>query len=219
MSERLVDVKNLQVDFKTKEGWFTAVKNVNFHIETDQVLGLVGGSSSGKSVTAKSLMQLNSNNAIYRSPSQINLYNSGQSVPVLQLRSSKALRQLRGALISMIFQEPMASFAPAISLGKRMVETIQLHLGFSKHEAEQEAIHWLGQVGLTEPEWRLRQYVHELSEGMRQRVMIATALTTKPRLLIADEPTTALDVTIQAQVGSIAGTQATVWNGYAFHHS
>ncbi len=119
----------------------------------------------------------------------------------------------------MIFQEPMASFAPAISLDKRMVETIQLHLGFSKHEAEQEAIHWLGQVGLTEPEWRLRQYVHELSEGMRQRVMIATALSTKPRLLIADEPTTALDVTIQAQVGSIAGTQATVWNGYAFHHS
>lgn len=169
MSERLVDVKNLQVDFKTKEGWFTAVKNVNFHIETGQVLGLVGGSSSGKSVTAKSLMQLNSNNAIYRSPSQIHLYNSGQSVPVLQLRSSKALRQLRGALISMIFQEPMASFAPAISLGKRMVETIQLHLGFSKHEVEQEAIHWLGQVGLTEPEWRLRQYVHELSEGMRQR--------------------------------------------------
>jgi len=219
MSERLVDVKNLQVDFKTKEGWFTAVKNVNFHIETDQVLGLVGGSSSGKSVTAKSLMQLNSNNAIYRSPSQINLYNSGQSIPVLQLRSSKALRQLRGALIFMIFQEPMASFAPAISLDKRMVETIQLHLGFSKHEAEQEAIHWLGQVGLTEPEWRLRQYVHELSEGMRQRVMIATALSTKPRLLIADEPTTALDVTIQAQVGSIAGTQATVWNGYAFHHS
>ena len=200
MSERLVDVKNLQVDFKTEEGWFNAVKNVSFHIEAGQVLGLVGESGSGKSVTAKSLMQLNSNNAIYRAPSQINLYNSGQSVPVLQLRSPKALRQLRGGLISMIFQEPMASFAPAISLGKQMVETIQLHLGFGKHEAEQEAIHWLGQVGLTEPERRLRQYVHELSGGMRQRVMIATALSTKPRLLIADEPTTALDVTIQAQV-------------------
>ena len=87
MSERLVDVKNLQVDFKTEEGWFTAVKNVSFHIEAGQVLGLVGESGSGKSVTAKSLMQLNSNNAIYRAPSQIKLYNSGQSVPVLQLRS------------------------------------------------------------------------------------------------------------------------------------
>ena len=103
MSERLVDVKNLQVDFKTEEGWFTAVKNVSFHIEAGQVLGLVGESGSGKSVTAKSLMQLNSNNAIYRSPSQINLYNSGQCVPVLQLRSPKTLRQLRGGLISMIF--------------------------------------------------------------------------------------------------------------------
>ena len=100
----------------------------------------------------------------------------------------------------MIFKEPMASFAIAISLGKQMVKTIQLHLGFSKHAAEQEAIHWLGQEGLTEPERMLRQYVHELLGGTRQIVMIAKALSTKPKLLIADEPTTTLDVTIEAQV-------------------
>ena len=110
MSEPPVDVKNLQVDFKTEEGRFAAVKNVSFHIKTAQVLGMVGESGSGKSVTAKSLMQLNSDNAIYRSPSQINLYNSEQSIPVLQLQSLKALRQLRGGLISMFFSRANGQF-------------------------------------------------------------------------------------------------------------
>lgn len=200
MTSPLISVKDLTLRFKTDEGLVTAVNNVSFDIAPGEVLGLVGESGSGKSVTAKALMMLNAENSVYDDASRITLRLDDDEIDVLSLRRPKDMMVVRGGAISMIFQEPMASFAPAISIGDQMVEQLMIHSDMTKLQAKEVSIEMLTRVGIPEPAQRFSQYAFEFSGGMRQRAMIAMALSTKPRLLIADEPTTALDVTIQAQV-------------------
>ena len=200
MTRPLISVENLTLRFRTDEGLVTAVNDVSFEIAPGEVLGLVGESGSGKSVTAKSLMMLNAENSVYDDDSRITLRVDGQEYDVLSLKRPREQKIIRGGAISMIFQEPMASFAPAITIGSQMVEQLLIHSDMNKAEAKKVSIEMLDRVGIPEPEQRFGQYAFEFSGGMRQRAMIAMALSTKPKLLIADEPTTALDVTIQAQV-------------------
>jgi len=197
----LIDVENLTLQFKTDEGLITAVDDVSFSLKPGEIMGLVGESGSGKSVTAKSLMRLNPDNAVYGKQSRITLHLDDGPVDVLSLRSGRDMQIVRGGAISMIFQEPMASFAPAITIGDQMVEQLLLHRkAANEKEATNISIEMLERVGISDAPKRFGQYAFELSGGMRQRAMIAMALSTRPKLLIADEPTTALDVTIQAQV-------------------
>lgn len=196
---RLLDVNNLTLQFDTDEGRITAVDDVSFTLETGEVMGLVGESGSGKSVTAKSIMKLNPGNAIYGDDTSIALH-LDRVINIMPLRGARELKVVRGGAISMIFQEPMASFAPAISIGDQMVEQLQIHTDMTRKQASELSIEMLARVGISDAATRFKQFVFELSGGMRQRAMIAMALSTKPKLLIADEPTTALDVTIQAQV-------------------
>ena len=197
---RLLDVENLTVQFDTDEGRVTAVDDVSFSLDKGRVLGLVGESGSGKSVTAKSLMRLNAGNAVYGDKTAITLHLDDGPVDVMRLKSAREMRIVRGGAISMIFQEPMASFAPALTVGGQMVEQLLIHNDMSRKRAREISIEMLDRVGIPDPVKRFNQYAFELSGGMRQRAMIAMALSTRPKLLIADEPTTALDVTIQAQV-------------------
>lgn len=196
----LLTVENLNLQFDTDEGRITAVDDVSFEINAGEVLGLVGESGSGKSVTAKSLMKLNPDNAVYSPESKIILNLDERPIDVLSLKTNADLKVVRGGAVSMIFQEPMASFAPAITIGDQMVEQLLLHKDTTPAEAKKTSIDMLERVGISDAAKRFDQYAFEFSGGMRQRAMIAMALSTRPKLLIADEPTTALDVTIQAQV-------------------
>ncbi|MBL4749240.1 MAG: ABC transporter ATP-binding protein [Amylibacter sp.] len=197
---RLLDVENLTLQFDTDEGRITAVDDVSFTLEAGEVMGLVGESGSGKSVTAKSVMKLNPSNAIYGPDTKVTLHLDDGPVDIMSLQTSTDLKVIRGGAISMIFQEPMASFAPAITIGDQMTEQLQIHTDMNLKRATEVSIEMLDRVGISDASTRFKQYAFELSGGMRQRAMIAMALSTKPKLLIADEPTTALDVTIQAQV-------------------
>lgn len=197
---RLLDVENLTLQFDTDEGRITAVDDVSFDLEAGEVMGLVGESGSGKSVTAKSLMKLNARNAVYSDETNVRLHLEGEEIEIMSLNTSAEMQVVRGGAISMIFQEPMASFAPAISIGDQMVEQLMIHTDMNKKQSKELSIEMLDRVGISDAATRFKQYAFELSGGMRQRAMIAMALSTKPKLLIADEPTTALDVTIQAQV-------------------
>jgi len=192
---KLLEVSDLKTYFFTDDGVVKAVDGVSFSIDEGETFGLVGESGCGKSVTALSIIKL-----IPDPPGKI----IGGEVRLegedLLKKSEKEMQKIRGNKISMIFQEPMTSLDPVFTIGSELIETIQLHQGLEKKEAEKKAIEMLRVVGIPEPEKRMKEYPHQLSGGMRQRAMIAMALSCNPKLLIADEPTTALDVTIQAQI-------------------
>ena len=192
--EKIIDVKDLCIGFNNIDGKIEVVTRMSFHINKGETVGIVGESGCGKSLTALGLMRL-----LQIPPGYIEGELNFEGKNLLAL-SNKEMRKIRGNQISMIFQEPMTSLNPVISIGEQIVETYLQHQKISKKEAFEKSKAILQVVGIAEPERRLREYPHQLSGGMRQRIMIAMALACNPNLLIADEPTTALDVTIQAQI-------------------
>ena len=191
----LLEVKDLKTHFFTLDGVVKAVDGVSYDLNEGETLGLVGESGCGKSVSALSVMRL-----IPDPPGKIvngEILLDGEDI--LQI-SMEDMREVRGAKIAMVFQEPMTSLNPVLTVERQITETLQLHMGMSKLESQRESVNLLTRVGIPDPEIRIKQYPHQFSGGMRQRVMIAMALSCNPRLIIADEPTTALDVTIQAQI-------------------
>ena len=196
-NEKLLEVKHLKTSFFTPEGEVKAVDDVSYHVNKGEVIAIVGESGCGKSVTQMSVMQL-----VQTPPGKIMggevLFNGDDLLRYK--KTSKAIRDVRGAKISMIFQEPMTSLDPVMTVGNQLCEVLHVHSGMSKKEAWQKGIEALEAVGIPEPKLRMKNYPFELSGGMRQRVMIAVAVACNSDLIIADEPTTALDVTTQAQV-------------------
>ena len=191
----LLEVKDLQTHFFTMDGVVRAVDGVSYDLEEGETLGLVGESGCGKSVSALSLMRL-----IPDPPGKIvngEVMLDGEDILKIDMDE---MRNVRGAKMSMVFQEPMTSLNPVLTIERQLTETLQLHKGMGKAESRREGVDLLARVGIPDPEQRIKQYPHQFSGGMRQRVMIAMALSCNPRLIIADEPTTALDVTIQAQI-------------------
>jgi len=193
--EKILEVKDLHVSFQTYAGEVKAVRGVNFDIKEGETIGIVGESGCGKSVTAKSIMKLLPNNSVKYKQGSIEF--NGKN---LLGNSEKDMQRIRGKQISMIFQDPMTSLNPTSKVGNQIIEAILKHNKINRKEAFDKALIMLELVGIPQPSKRIHQYPHEYSGGMRQRAMIAMALACNPRLLIADEPTTALDVTIQAQI-------------------
>ena len=195
MANRILDIKDLKVSFDTYAGEVQAVRGVTFHVDEGEVLAIVGESGCGKSVTAQTIMKLNP-----MPPARI----VGGSIQLgehdIVAATEKQMQSIRGKEVSMIFQDPMTCMNPTTQVGKQTVEAIKLHKRLTRKESEAEAVKCLDQVNIPNPKERAKQYPHEFSGGMRQRAMIAMALSCRPKLLIADEPTTALDVTIQAQI-------------------
>jgi oligopeptide transport system ATP-binding protein len=191
----LLEVKDLKTHFFTMDGVVKAVDGVSYDLEEGETLGLVGESGCGKSVSALSVMRL-----IPNPPGRIvggEIFLDGEDILKVNMDD---MREIRGAKIAMVFQEPMTSLNPVLTVQRQLTETLELHMGMSKQESRRESVNLLTRVGIPDPETRIKQYPHQFSGGMRQRVMIAMALSCNPRLIIADEPTTALDVTIQAQI-------------------
>lgn len=193
--EKLLEVKNLEVSFRTYAGEVQAVRGVNFHVNKGETLAIVGESGSGKSVTSQTIMRL--------IPMPPGIIKNGEILfdgVDLAKKTDREMEKIRGKDIGMIFQDPMTSLNPTMKVGHQIMEVLTKHLNMSKSAAKERAIELLNLVGIPMPEKRVNQYPHEFSGGMRQRAMIAIALASNPKLLIADEPTTALDVTIQAQI-------------------
>lgn len=191
----LLDVRNLSLEFTTPGGTVRAVNGISYSIEPGEIVAIVGESGSGKTAAALAVMGL-----VPQPPGRIT---GGEAVfenQNLLALSEEEIRRIRGRRVSMVFQEPMTSLNPILSIGRQLTEAMRLHLGLDRHAANARAVELLGLVGISDPERRLRQFPHHFSGGMRQRVMIAIALACEPRLILADEPTTALDVTIQAQI-------------------
>lgn len=194
MKKRILEVKQMRTSFKTSKGVVEAIRRIDLHVEEGEILGIVGESGSGKSVTMKSVMGL--------LPSYAEIESEGifyKDVNFAKL-TEKELQKYRGKEMAMIFQDPMTAMNPLRKVGYHLVQVIRRYKNCSKAEAEKIGIEMLAQVGIPTPEARMKQYPHEFSGGMRQRALIAMALSCEPSLLIADEPTTALDVTIQAQI-------------------
>src|ERR687889_635798 len=191
----MLEVNNLKTHFKTQDGTVKAVDGVSFSLEAGETLGIVGESGSGKSVTALSIMQLNPEPPAEYPEGEI-LF-EGQN---LLETSDKRMQEIRGNDIAMIFQDPMTSLNPVFTVGNQIREAIRIHQDLSKSEAQEKTVQVLRDVGIANPEQRVKEYPPQFSGGMRQRAMIAMALSCNPKVLIADEPTTALDVTIQAQI-------------------
>ncbi|MGD9677562.1 MAG: ABC transporter ATP-binding protein [Vulcanibacillus sp.] len=195
MSNKLLEVKDLEVSFLTYAGEVKAIRGISFDVNKGEVVAIVGESGSGKSVTSQSIMQL--------IPTPPGTYKNGEvifeDVDLLKL-TNKQMENVRGSSIGMIFQDPMTSLNPTMTIGRQITEGLIKHQKLDKNEAIERSIDMLRLVGIPNPELRIKQYPHEFSGGMRQRAMIAIALACNPKLLIADEPTTALDVTIQAQI-------------------
>jgi oligopeptide transport system ATP-binding protein len=193
--QSLLEVRDLQISFSTYAGEVQAVRGVSFDLRRGETLAIVGESGSGKSVTAKSIMRLN--------PEANTIVQGGEILfegeDILKL-SQKRMQDIRGPRIAMVFQDPMTSLDPTMKIGRQITESLKEHLGLSGQRAKERAIELLTLVGIPHPEDRIKQYPHQFSGGMRQRVVIAIALACDPQILIADEPSTALDVTIQAQI-------------------
>jgi len=191
----LLEVEGLKTEFNTADGIVKAVNGISYSLDEGEILGIVGESGSGKSVSVLSLLQL-----LPQPPAFIKGGRAMFAGRDLLKMTTKEIQSVRGNQIAVIFQDPMTSLNPVLKIGKQIGEALQLHLGLSKQQARQRSIELLNHVGIPMAEQRVDQYPHQLSGGMRQRVMIAMGLSCNPRLLIADEPTTALDVTIQAQI-------------------
>ncbi|TWI58198.1 ABC transporter ATP-binding protein [Halalkalibacter nanhaiisediminis] len=195
MSKHLLELNELKTHFQTERGRVTAIDGISLYVDTGEVLAVVGESGCGKSVTAQSILRLFEEGGITTYEGEI----AFEGENLLDMSMSK-MRRIRGNDISMIFQDPLSSLNPVYTIGNQIVESLVLHQKLSKEKAYEKAIEMLKLTGIPAPEKRVHEYPHELSGGMRQRVMIAMALACQPKLLIADEPTTALDVTIQAQI-------------------
>lgn len=200
--ERILDVENLQVSFHTYAGEVKSVRGVDFHLDKGETLAIVGESGCGKTVTSKAIMRLLPEPMPAEIKEGSKIVFDGKNILDM---NEKELRKLRGSDISMIFQDPMTSLNPTMTVGKQIAESLIIHRGMNKAEAMKEAIKMLELVNIPNADKRAHQYPHEFSGGMRQRAMIAIALACNPKILIADEPTTALDVTIQAQIMDLIG--------------
>ena len=193
--ELILDVRNLSTTFRTERGPLKAIDGIDFQVYKGEILGIVGESGCGKSVTSQSVMRLYDEK--YTASYQGEVFLEGEDLMKLPY---KKMQDIRGKKISMVFQDALSSLNPVFTVGNQICEPLRIHQKLSRKEAEEKAVEMLRLVGIPAPEKRIHQYPHELSGGMRQRVMIAIALACRPKLLIADEPTTALDVTIQAQI-------------------
>lgn len=191
----LLSVRNLSVDFHHSDNKSRVVNNVSFNVKAGEVVCIIGESGSGKSVMSRAIMGLTERHASVES-NGIYLYDKN----LISLSEKELAKSIRGCRIGMVFQDPMTSLNPCFSVGAQIAECLRLHKGFAKRQASEHAVTLLAECGINEPERRAKQYPHELSGGMRQRVLIALAVACEPELIIADEPTTALDVTVQLQI-------------------